>query len=51
VSRLIDIASMDVIRYVGSGQQSATLRELGSTVCIGELAIVANAAKTGGKNM
>jgi hypothetical protein len=50
-NRLIDIASMGFMRHVGSGQQPVTLRELGSTVCIGEEAIVASTAKTGGRYM
>jgi hypothetical protein len=50
-NRLLDLASMGAIWPLSGGQQSATLRELGSPMCVGEQAIVADTTKTGGKNM
>ncbi len=48
---VIQIASRGAIRHVGSDQQLATLRELGSTMCIGQEAIVTDTTKTGRENM
>jgi hypothetical protein len=50
-NRLHDLASMGAIRHLPGGSQSATLRELGSPMCVGEQAIVADTTKTSGKNM